>query len=126
MAKLSAKLRANDMSADIIITPIKLRSWFWCMLFFTPLFALVANGWVASTTKGEGELPGVIVVDLLIVPSLVLICSAFCAVHLSRVRTGRAHLGWILGGLAGFCVLNLGLSFGGCMLGATLGEKLLK
>ena len=65
-------------------------------------------------------------VDLFIVPSLMVICSAFCAVHLSRVRTGRAHLGWILGGLAGFAVLNLGLSFGGCALGVTLGEKFLK
>lgn len=106
--------------------PRALRPWFWFVLFFTPVFSLVANGWVGATTKGEGELPGLILVDVFIAPSLMLICSAFCAVHLSRVRTGRAHLGWVLGGLVGFCVLNLALSFGGCMLGATFGEGLVK
>lgn len=114
------------MSDDAAIAPGKLRPWFWCALFLTPVFSLIANGWMGATTRGEGELPGLIIVDLLIAPSLMLICSAFCAVHLSRVRTGHAHLGWIIGGLAGFAVLNLGLSFGGCVLGATIGEKLLK
>jgi len=114
------------MSDDPAISPGKLRPWFWCLLFLTPVFSLIANSWLGATTRGEGELPGLIIVDLLIAPSLMLICSTFCAMHLSRVRTGRAHLGWILGGLAGFAVLNLGLSFGGCALGAALGEKLLK
>ena len=104
--------------------PGKLRPWFWFVLFLTPVFSLVANGWVGANTKGEGELSYLIALDVFIAPSLMLICSALCAVHLSCARTGRAHLGWILGGLAGFFILNLGLSFGGCMLGASVGEGL--
>ena len=102
----------------------KLRPWFWFVLFLTPVLSLVANGWVGATVTGEHELPYLIVLDVFIAPSLMLICSTACAVHLSRVRTGRAHAGWIAAGLFGFFALNLALSFGGCALGATLGEKL--
>ena len=105
-------------------TPRKLRPWFWLMLFFTPVLSLLANGLVGATVKGEDGLSYLILLDVVIVPSLMLICSACCAVHLARARTGRAHAGWIAAGLIGFCALNLALCFGGCALGATLGEKI--
>src|SRR4051794_31021134 len=107
----------NPTPEEFKNVPGKLRPWFWLVLFLTPVFSLVANGWVGANIKGEGELPYLIALDVILAPSLMLICSALCAVHLSRVRTGRAHLGWILGGSVGLFVLNVGLSFGGCMLG---------
>lgn len=114
------------MSDETDIAPRSLRPWFWFVLFLTPVLSVASNGLMAATVKGEGQLSWLMGLDLLILPSLGLICSAFCAVHLSRVRTGRVHLGWLLGGLAGCFALNLGLAFGGCFLGAAMGEGLNK
>ena len=104
--------------------PRKLRPWFWFVLLCSPVLTLVANGLVSANISGERELGYLIPLDVVIVPSFILVCSACCAVHLSRVRTGRAHAGWIAAGLFGFFALNLALSFGGCALGATLGESM--
>jgi hypothetical protein len=122
LSKVSPQMNSTPEEPSIGIG--KLRPWFWFVLFLTPVLSLIANGVIGSTVNGENELPYLIAVDLIILPSIAVVCSAFCALHLSRVRTGRAHLGWILGGLVGFGALNLGLAFGGCMLGMMSGEKL--
>jgi hypothetical protein len=114
------------MSDHAAIVPGKLRPWFWCVLFLTPMLSVAGNSLVALNQSGETELPWLMGLDLVALPSLGLICSTFCAIHLSRVRTGRVHLGWTLGGLAGFAALNLGLAFGGCWLGIAVSEGVTK
>lgn len=114
------------MSEATTIAPRSLRPWFWFLLFLTPVLSIAGNGLIAVRQGGETELPWLISFDLLALPSLGLVCSALCAIHLSRVRTGRVHLGWTLGSLVGFAALNLALGFGGCWLGVAAGEGLAK
>src|SRR4051794_1156628 len=98
--------------------PRKLRAWFWLALLAPALLATIANAIVFTTIHGEAQLGWMIGISLFAVLPLTGICSACCAVHLSRVRTGRVHAAWVVAGMFGFFALNLALAFGGCALGA--------
>jgi hypothetical protein len=106
----------------------KLRGWFWPLLFAPALFSAVGTTLIALVIKGHGpsnwgiiegqeQSSWVILWNILAALPLNGICSAICAVHLSRTRTGEAKPAWLVLGTLGFFALNGVLAFGGCTAG---------
>jgi hypothetical protein len=108
--------------------PRKLHWWFWLLLFAPGLFSVIATAGVGAFMQGGGEqqLSGLVVANIFVGLPVNGICSACCAVHLNRVRTGAVSPGRVIVATLGFFVLNLILSFAGCAAGAGLGDSIRK
>ena len=103
----------------------KLKRWFWPLLFAPALLSAVGTAVIALVIKGHGPSSWIIIEgqersnwvilwNILAALPLNGICSAICAVHLSRTRTGEAKPARLVLGTLGFFALNGVLAFGGC------------
>ena len=102
----------------------KLKGWFWPLLFAPGLFSAVGTTLVALIIKGQAQLNWVLLLNFFAALPLNGICSACCAVHLSRMRTGEAKPAWLVLGTLGFFALNGLLAFGGCTAGVFLTDAI--
>jgi hypothetical protein len=92
----------------------KLRGWFWPLLFAPALFSAVATTLVALFVKNNDQMSWLLLLNIFAALPMNGICSAVCAVHLSRTRTAESKPAWPILGTLGFFVLNAVLAFGGC------------
>jgi hypothetical protein len=99
----------------------KIRWWFWLLLVAPAIFSIAGTTLSEAIVKGEEQLGLMVSVNLLGALPLNGICSACCAIHLSRVRTGTVHMAWLILGTLGFFALNIAIAFAGCAgVGAVL------
>lgn len=99
-------------------TPRRLRRWFALIAISPALLSIALTALASLVDSGEQELGWIVSGNLLIALPLNGICSAYCAAHLSRVKTGRVQTGWLVLGALGFFCANMALAFAGCAAGA--------
>jgi hypothetical protein len=102
----------------------KLRGWFWPLLFAPALFSAVASTLVTLFIKNNDQVGWLLVLNIFAALPMNGVCSAICAVHLSRTRTEDAKPAWLVLGTLGFFALNGALAFGGCTAGVFLSEAI--
>jgi hypothetical protein len=98
----------------------RIRWWFWLLLIAPAAFSIAATMLSDVLVSGEEQLGLMVSLNLLGALPLNGICSACCAVHLSRVRTGETRLAWLVLGTLGFFALNVALAFAGCAAGGAV------
>jgi hypothetical protein len=112
----------NSTSPETDNSP-KLGWRFWIVLLTPPLVAAAANALVTSANlRGTDGLGITMMANVFSATVLNLICSLiagrlYAAYHSSYRRVSQS-LGWALL----FFILNIGLCFGGCALGAAVGN----
>src|SRR5436189_2333777 len=74
----------------------KLAGWFWPLLFAPALFSVVGTTIVGLFGRSYDQLGFMVTLIVLAALPLNGICSACCAVHLSRIRTAEAKPAWLV------------------------------